>query len=141
MEPGSSCPRCAQPLAGEPACPRCGVIFAKLKDRTVRAAPELPAATPPETATELSPDTRVGLPWGLVVGVAALLIAGAVGLPRLRSPLKPAERSEGPALASGLEAPGQATAEDVPPPSLPDLVAREPISATTTGLVDADKAR
>ncbi len=41
----STCPRCAFPSAGEPSCPKCGVVFAKLT--LSETATALQAASPP----------------------------------------------------------------------------------------------
>jgi tetratricopeptide repeat protein len=137
MERLGGCPRCGQTLAGEPACPRCGVIFAKLKPREpVEAARSIaslayaPAAVP----------ARAGVPWGLVVGFAALLIAGAVGLPRLRSGMPPtasaaAESSDARATPSGQ------SAEPPPPPVAPPIAFATIAIPTAEGSADVDGQR
>jgi hypothetical protein len=137
MERLAGCPRCGQVLVGEPACPRCGVIFAKLKPReAVEAARSIasPAYSPVEVPA------RAGVPWGLVVGFAALLIAGAVGLPRLRSGMPPAastptESSDARATPSGL------SAEPPPPPVAPPVAFQTIAIPTANGPADVDAER
>lgn len=123
-----NCPRCGQGLAGEPVCPRCGVVFAKLRPRDpAEAARESTGPAVPSQA----PVQGAPLPWALILGFAALMIAGVVGLPRLRSgpiaspaPDAAAVRRDGASRAS-------AAAEPAPPPlaELPP-VAEAPIQAT-----------
>ena len=122
MEPLTGCPRCGQVVSGESACPRCGIIFAKLRPREpVEAARD---RSPVPTPAEEEPP-RAPIPWGLVVGFGVLMVAGVVGLPRLRSGAPPPETSTGPAQAEAAPLAGPAryasvaTADLPPPPEAP----------------------
>ena len=141
MERPASCPRCGQGLGGEPgalaACPRCGVIFAKLRPRepaeaarsnvsSVYAAPNVPE--------------RAGVPWGLVIGLGALLTAGVVGLPRLRSGMP--QPVPGAVNPSGSSATSSQVSADLPPPPVAPPVAFQSIAIPAAeGPVDADGDR
>jgi hypothetical protein len=130
MERLAGCPRCGQALAGEPSCPRCGVVFAKLRTREPAEAARDHAAhedpLPEETRPE--PPARTPLPWGLLVGFAALLVFGVVGLPRLRSgPVRPPAAA--PAVSDG-GAPATAVTVDggaPPAPPVAHVPAAEPV--------------
>jgi tetratricopeptide (TPR) repeat protein len=135
MEHLAGCPRCGQTLAGESACPRCGVIFAKLLPRDpAEAARDSAAATDPAPVAA----TRAPVPWGLVVGFAGLMIAGVVGLPRLRSgvPSTPEAPAVGQTESSSAV---QAAAAELPPPP---MVAPPPLESiaipAAEGPADAD---
>lgn len=135
MEHLAGCPRCGQTLAGESACPRCGVIFAKLRPRDpAEAARDSAAATDPAPAAA----TRAPVPWGLVAGFAGLMIAGVVGLPRLRSgvPSTPEAPPVGQTESSGAV---QAAAAELPPPPVVAAAPLESIAIPVAeGPADAD---
>jgi hypothetical protein len=118
MERLAGCPRCGQALSGESACPRCGVIFAKLRPREAAEAARDPSPASPLT---VEPPPRAPIPWGLVVGFAALMVAGVVGLPRLRSGAAPPEArvaAPAPGAARPADPSGYAAVAttDLPPP-------------------------
>ncbi|HVR72517.1 MAG TPA: hypothetical protein VMT87_16905 [Vicinamibacteria bacterium] len=138
MEHLAGCPRCGQALSGESACPRCGVVFAKLRPREpAEAARE--TASAPAFAPEAPP--RAAIPWGLVVGFGALLLAGVVGLPRLRSgaplPDAPAAPLEEPGEPAGF---ASVANEERPPRFEPPPMAFEAIAVPDArGAADADE--
>jgi len=128
------CPRCGHEAEGLPACPRCGVVFAKLQARA-NGAPTTPIPkTPPRSggipARRLSAADeghslvrRLGLP----VLVAGLLAAGLVGLsddlfppppppPRVASPPSTAVRVPAAGVASAALPASPMPAS--PPPAL-----------------------
>src|SRR5688500_13720748 len=103
------CPRCGQPQVTEPACPRCGVVFAKLAAARPRHAPS--AAAPSEKTAKAS-----GMGVALsALGLALALVAGLVGLrPWQKSQARPATR---PAHAEAFpENPPPADLEEAPLP-------------------------
>jgi tetratricopeptide (TPR) repeat protein len=143
MERLAGCPRCGQALSGDPSCPRCGVVFAKLRIRDLAEAAHDQAAQ--DDPIREIPSSRAPLPWGLIVGFALLLIVGAVGLPRLRSgpPVPSVPTSDalvegpgprGPAPPTG---PAEAADEPLPPPALALSLAEPvevPAAFATAGL-------
>src|SRR5262245_32995956 len=69
-----TCPRCGLPEVSDPVCPRCGVVFAKIRDRATRPArrsPAPPVEVEPVPASLAQGYTRMILP--------ALLLCGALG--------------------------------------------------------------
>ena len=145
MERLAGCPRCGQALSGEPSCPRCGVVFAKLRTRDLAEAAHDQAAQ--EDPVPQTPSPRAPLPWGLIVAFALLLIVGALGLPRLRSgaavpsvqtSVQTSAREAPVALGAdaGPPVPWAAGAEEPPPPPPLALALAEPVEvpAATAGL-------
>src|SRR6185295_18678439 len=63
------CPRCGYGVDGEPVCPRCGIVFAKLSaDRRRQPRPEPPPVAP---AGRSGPGG-----WSVAAGLAGLLLLG-----------------------------------------------------------------
>lgn len=122
-----TCPRCGQTDVpeDEPACRRCGVVFAKL--RAPRTRPEV---VPPATA-EPPPDRGYGSLVGPVLLVVALM-GGALWWSKHRAPAGGGPRSPAPAAALP-----QVVAE-APAPSL--VVAPPPSAAPveSSGIPEAD---
>jgi tetratricopeptide (TPR) repeat protein len=137
MERLAGCPRCGQTLASESACPRCGVIFAKLRPRDpAEAARDNAASRDPALVAA----TRAPVPWRLVAGFAAFMIAGVVGLPRLRSgaPSKPEAPAVGAAESSRTI---QTAAADPPPPPIVAPTLESITIPAAEGPPDADGER
>jgi hypothetical protein len=124
------CPRCAleQPEGGA-ACARCGVVFAKVRERPAadrrHAPPAAPAEEPPRN-------------WGLLVLAAALVfVAVIVMLPRNRRAVPPAASMPSePRAAQGRP---EAAAE---PLAVPEMAPMEPVelpSAPAGGVSGPDR--
>jgi tetratricopeptide (TPR) repeat protein len=132
----ASCPRCGQTDPGPVACPRCGVVFAKLRTRA--------AAPPAASARDQEEDTRPAFPWRgalAVVLVAACAVAGWRGL---RAP--PPSRAVRAKPAGDLRAsvaPGDPHEAEPPPPTLTPVAAppMEAVQAEAAGLVDEDRQK
>jgi tetratricopeptide (TPR) repeat protein len=87
------CPRCGQPAAQSPSCPRCGVIFAKVRSGEPRPAARPPAGRPvapsaPRTARRPGRRPASRLP-ALLLGLGAALAGGLVWTVRPRRPAPP----------------------------------------------------
>jgi tetratricopeptide (TPR) repeat protein len=117
------CPRCGAPEVVTPACPRCGVIVAKARPVTARAAVTAPA--PPEPpAAEAGGISRL---W-LAVGAIALVVSFAVGRKSNR-----ARTTQGPPISVA------ATTGDTPPPpprAMAPVYSPPPTVAVITAEVD-----
>jgi tetratricopeptide (TPR) repeat protein len=112
--PLASCPRCGHGDVSGPACPRCGVVFAK-----ARAARPRPAAAP--VADE--PPRSSAMHWLLLL--AAVAAGGALALLARRGPAPSLPRATV-ADAGSTDAGGGSVALDVPPPQLPGVAAVAP---------------
>lgn len=128
-----TCPRCGQPDVAEPACPRCGVVFAKLTASQPRAT----RPTPPAPAPGLS------LP-AISLGLIALGLLAWLGLERLRvrptAPAASVSSAADPAPEVSAPAPPP---DSVPPPSLapPDVPAAAEALPADAGVSEADVQR
>lgn len=132
-----TCPRCGQSDVVEAACPRCGVVFAKLRDR--------PTTRPAPAAERASPERGAG-PGLLAAIVIVAALAGLVGVWRLGRPARPAPPPPRPAEETPLAA-ALPTEAPPPPAALPAAgvpVTLSPVDAgalseveqrTVTGLV------
>lgn len=127
------CPRCGLPDVTAPACPRCGVIFAKLG--ASRPRPSLPA--PPSRPAPANQGGSSGRLW-LVLGAIALGALAALAT-RSRAPLPAAGRPKAEVAPSSrveprVEAP-------LPPPTLPSASrAPDAVRIVEAGLLEADRA-
>jgi hypothetical protein len=121
-----TCPRCGQAAVDTPACPRCGVILAKVRSSESRPqASTPPPAIPPRGAS-----------WAARFGIlATAVVLGGLFLAR-RSPPRPQPVPEPTASAAMV-----AKTSDLPPPmatvapSPPPAAAFQPASSS---LPDAD---
>src|SRR5258708_18500652 len=107
------CPRCGQTDVQEPACPRCGVVFAKLRPPRERAP--VPEPSPPAPPEDHSPRRRT-----LVLEIYALAMTVALGAWLLRRPPAPTTPVAGPATPPPPIAPppsGPPAPNPPPPPS------------------------
>ena len=120
-----TCPRCGQGEVESPACPRCGVIFAKL--RPPKAEPRIPAASA-ASSTHSPIAGRV-----LLLGLAVL--AGALFLARRPGPPPPPAATPGPSSDPAPEAAPLLPAMTAEAASSPPPAAVLPPSAS---LPDAD---
>jgi hypothetical protein len=115
------------------ACPRCGVVFAKLRER-------MPGPPPPPI---IVPRAREGLPWNGILGVAAALAVLLFGMSRLRPRTGPAPAAEATPASAPAETP--AAVAEAPPPDLPDATPLlPPLSselAVAQGVTDAERTR
>lgn len=140
-----TCPRCGLPDVEEPACPRCGVIFAKLHAPRSQA----PASPSPPDAPTLQPEddgpsrARWRLPLELAVVGAAVVLAvwfykNPPSLSR-RSSLPPVDPLSA-APSAPLSTPGPALPPlDLALPATPSPPA--PLKAEASGLSSADADR
>src|SRR5260370_29073045 len=83
------CPRCGQTAADGPSCPRCGVVFAKLR----------PASAPPPARVETSRPTEAPRPHArlsLILAPLGLAPAAGLGFVLLRPPPPPPPPSPAP---------------------------------------------
>lgn len=113
------CPRCGQPDVTDAACPRCGVIFAKLRP-------------PPRPPTEAPPSARPDPPGGSGRGVGRVVLeAAAVGVAvgiafwMFRHPPAPPERKD----SAPLLPPPSLAPPRTPPPAPMRIVVDRPPSA------------
>jgi tetratricopeptide (TPR) repeat protein len=128
---GGPCPRCGQADPGPVACPRCGVIFAKLRARSA------PAASTPQ----LNDDTSSRFSWWNVGAVLLVTVCGVAGWRNLRSPATPgAAARAAEARPSRPEAP---SAAEPPPPTLAAALAvpSEAVKVEAAGMSDEDRAK
>src|SRR5260370_30849568 len=84
------CPRCGQTDVQAPACPRCGVVFVKLRPARVRAPAPEPSSPAPTEAQSRRPRT-------LILGIYALALTVALGAWLLTRPAASAGTVAGPA--------------------------------------------
>jgi len=123
----------------EPSCPRCGIVFAKARDRESRPAPRLPA--PAETPGDRSPGGIGRLPLYEALAVAVAIGIGVAVL-RHRSPAPPPAagpviaQSASPPRTATIDAPPAAPVPRVMPPLPPILLLR---GAPAAGIDDADR--
>jgi tetratricopeptide (TPR) repeat protein len=104
------CPRCGETAVTDPVCPRCGVVFAKLRERPPRPATSVVAKPPPREATS-------GSPWTVVlIGVLAI---AALALWRLRPPAPRAAEPRAATAPSTTMAPAEVMVEAPPPEASP----------------------
>lgn len=122
-----ACPRCGQEARDAASCPRCGVVFAKLKPRSAFALPPTPPLAPLPRRREPPPDSslasQLAMPLLLtVVAVAGLLTFGSW--------------SEGP--NSWLQrAPSRAAHPPVSPPPILAEASPAPFPAAESEALDA----
>ncbi|PYQ24983.1 MAG: hypothetical protein DMF79_00350, partial [Acidobacteria bacterium] len=131
------CPRCGQTGADGPACPRCGVVFAKL--RADRAAPGLPPARELPPAGPRRPAARLSLILA-GLGLAAVAALAFVVL-RPRPPRARLSQGPGPALApAGPARPIAAVPRmEMPPPAPATPLPIQELRAASEELPDADR--
>jgi tetratricopeptide (TPR) repeat protein len=131
-----NCPRCGQSDVEEPACPRCGVIFARLKP--VAARPPRSQATPPpeDDQPRSSPLRAVLLP------AALLVVLASVGFLTLRSPRVPAPTSVIPPAdaRAARAAPAGISLPPLPAAAAPSPPAPAELKVDGAGVSDADRA-
>jgi Flp pilus assembly protein TadD len=129
-----SCPRCGQPDVTSDSCPRCGVVFAKLRGDSRHA----PASHPPDVVEDAPPRQ---IPWGLLVTVTVL----ALGLVGVLQWIRPAGRVVPPPVTRAGLAPGSAASEQalpdlpVPPATLDLTPGTLPAQVETGGGLTADE--
>lgn len=128
------CPRCGQTAANGPSCPRCGVVFAKLR----RARAPAPARVEPSPPTEAPrPFARLSL---ILAGLGVAAVAGlAFVLLRPRPPGPAPSPTPGPTAAR--PAPPIAALEriEIPPPVPPTALPIRELQAASEALPDADR--
>src|SRR5258708_4175036 len=128
------CPRCGQTDVQEPACPRCGVVFAKLRPPRERApVPEPSPPAPPEDHSPRRP-TPVLEPYALAMTVA-------LGAWLLRRPPASTATVAGPAtptLPIALPPSGPAALTLPPAPSIPLPLPPQVAEVPPGGLATAD---
>jgi tetratricopeptide (TPR) repeat protein len=135
----AACPRCAFEAHDAPSCPRCGVVFAKLRPRPAEAnPPDAPPAVPapsrfrvtPPPAPEpgLSPFWPLALLGALVLAAVGWLRAARPHESAAPAPLRPPVRTSAPAAPPAVAA--------VPPPRPATLTADAPKAPRT--LTDAE---
>lgn len=120
-----TCPRCGQADALGPACPRCGVVFAKLAASRPRPRPAEPA--PPAGA-----GGSRGLAPG-ALGAGLLILAGLawLALTRLQPPPPAPAAAPFAGTPPAPEAPRDHAADPAPPPPVPasaETAPAEPIA-------------
>jgi len=125
------CPRCGHATVDEAVCPVCGVVFAKMRERSpARGSSSSPASPPPEPEPETS-----ARPRGRTVLIVLILLGGAGIALRARKPRAappPAPPVEG-VLALPRDAePPPALASIEPPP-------RVETPNTQAGVPDSDR--
>ncbi|MGH7534185.1 MAG: hypothetical protein ACREMG_01225, partial [Gemmatimonadales bacterium] len=93
------CPRCGQTAVTEPACTRCGVIYAKLRPSRPR-----PAAVDPAPTDETEARGRGILRWLLEAAAVGLALGAAFWL--FRNPPAPPRRPDRPPTPPAPSLPG-----------------------------------
>ncbi len=116
-----ACPRCGQEAGDAASCPRCGVVFAKLKPRSAAPPPPRPPREP--AISEPSPSPRPGLASRLTL---PLLLAAAAIAAALTLGFGSGGRAPGGFLQ---RAPPRATSVSSPAP-LPQGGAAEPVPSS-----------
>jgi hypothetical protein len=107
--PTTTCPRCGQPDVSGDSCPRCGVVFAKVRD------PRDPVVRSREAAFDVVRPERA-FPWRPLLALV-VVAAGVAGFLWLR-PRAAAPPAAGAAQAGTLHR-AAAAQEDLPPPPAP----------------------
>ena len=127
---GGNCPRCGQANPGPVACPRCGVIFAKIRPRTMAA----------RVATDAdSDDAPSAFSWLNALLLVLLVGSGVAAWRSLRAPVRATKAP--PAEARAPLASPPPTAE-LPPPTMAALVAPPgAVPVPATGMPDEDRAK
>src|SRR6266508_3613275 len=131
------CPRCGQTGADGPSCPRCGVVFAKV--RPARAAPELLRAGELAQPEPRRPASRLSMILA-GLGLAAVAALAFVVL-RPRPPGAPPTRGPGPTLEAAEPARPIAAVPrmEMPPPAPATPLPIQDLRAASEGLPDADR--
>ena len=131
------CPRCGQTGADGPSCPRCGVVFAKV--RPARAAPELLRAGELAQPEPRRPASRLSMILA-GLGLAAVAALAFVVL-RPRPPGAPPSRGPGPTLEAAEPARPIAAVPrmEMPPPAPATPLPIQDLRAASEGLPDADR--
>jgi tetratricopeptide (TPR) repeat protein len=130
------CPRCAQTVPDGPSCPRCGVVFAKLRpprDPAAARAVEGRSIQAPRPRSRLSPILA-----GLGLATMAALVSVIL---RPRPPRPASSAAPGPTLAVARPAPPSATREriEIPPPAPPTTLPIQELRTASDALPDADR--
>ena len=131
------CPRCGLPAVAEPACPRCGVVFAKLASARPR-----PARTPPPPAPPPPSGGGGSGLAGTLLGVAAILAVGFFAIRTFgKAEPPPAAPAGAPAAASDVAPAGPLP--ELPPPALEAISLPPPaaVEVETARVDEADRAR
>ena len=126
----ADCPRCGQANPGSVACPRCGVIFAKIRPRT-----------PPQVAADAdSDDVQSAFPWGNAIAVVLVVVSGVAAWRTLRAPVRPPKT---PVAESRTPHESPPPAAELPPPTMAAALAQPPeaLPITASGMPDEDRAK